>query len=112
MEQGLFWKANSSSADQEFPQIWCNLQFHYRAQKDTPPVPILNQINPVQTPSHFLMRYFNIFPHLILDLPNGLFPSDFPTKTIYTALLSPIYATCPAHFILLNIIARIIFSEP
>ena len=49
--------------------------------------------------------------HLILGLPGGLFPSRFPTKTLYTPLLSPIRATCSAHLILLYFITRTILGE-
>ena len=48
--------------------------------------------------------------HLSLGLPSGLFPQGFPTKTLYTPLLSPMRATCPAHTIL-DFIARTILGE-
>ena len=44
--------------------------------------------------------------HLHLCLPSGLFPSDFPTKTLYEPLLSPIRAALPAYIILLDLITR------
>jgi hypothetical protein len=46
-----------------------------------------------------------------LGLPIGLFPSSFPTKTLYTTLSSPIRTTFPAHFILLDFITRTILGE-
>ena len=49
--------------------------------------------------------------HLLLGLPCGLFPSGFPTKTLYKPLLSPIRVTCPTHLILLDFIARTKLDE-
>ena len=49
--------------------------------------------------------------HLRLGFPSGLFPSGFPTKTLYTSLSSAIRATCPAHLILLHFITRTILGE-
>ena len=49
--------------------------------------------------------------HLCLGLPSGLFSSGFPTKNLYTSLLSPIHATCPAHLILPDFISWTILGE-
>ena len=49
--------------------------------------------------------------HLRLGLPSGLLPSGFSSKTLYTPISSPIRATCPAHFILLDFITRTILGE-
>ena len=59
------------------------------------------------SPSHLLNINLNI---ILLSSP-GLFPSAFPTKTLYTPLLSPIRATYPAHLIVLDLLIRILFRE-
>ena len=46
-----------------------------------------------------------------MGFPSGLFPSGFLTKTLYTPLLFPILAMCPAHLILLYVVTRTIFGE-
>jgi hypothetical protein len=49
--------------------------------------------------------------HLLLGLPSGLFPSGFPTETLYTTLYSLIRATCPDHLILLDFITLKMLGE-
>jgi hypothetical protein len=46
-----------------------------------------------------------------LGLLSGLFPSGFPTKTLYTFLLFPIHTICPAHLTLIYFITQIILSQ-
>jgi len=41
-------------------------------------------------------------------LPSDLSTSGFPTKTLYTPLLSSIHAICPIHIVFLDLISQII----
>ena len=98
----LLEKLTGSAASQEIPRILWNPKVHHRIHKCPPPVPILSQLHPVSTPSHFPKIHFILSSHLRLGLPNGLFPSVFPTRTLCTTLPSPMRATCRAHLILLD----------
>ena len=74
----------------------------------------LSWASPIQSISLHPISWRSILilsTHLRLGLPSGLFPSGFPTKTLYTPLYSPIHATCPAQLILLDFITRTILGE-
>ena len=73
----------------------------------------LSWASPIQSiyPHPTSWRSILISTHLHLGLPSGLFPSGFPTKTLYTPLSSPIHATCPVHLFLLDFITRTILGE-
>jgi hypothetical protein len=51
---------------------------------------------------HFLYIFLHkkLSSHLCLGVTSDLFSSAFPTKILYAFLISPIYATCSALFIL------------
>ena len=112
MVQSPSWEANWFAASQEIPLISRNLKVHYRTHKHPPPVSILDQPNPVHIPtSHLLEIHPNIIHPSMPRSPQWSLSLQFPTKTLYTPLSSPIRATCPAHLILLDFITRTILCE-
>ena len=61
MVQSPSWEANWFAASQENPRILWNPKVHYRTHKRPPPVPILDQPNPVHiSTSHLLEIHPNI----------------------------------------------------
>ena len=50
--------------------------------------------------TYFFKVNLNTISHLCLDLTNGLFPSNFPTKTLYTPPFFPLLLHVPPTSIL------------
>ena len=74
--------ANWFAASQEISRISRNPKVHYRTHKRPPPVPILGQPNIYSHPTSG-RSILILSTHLSLGHPSGLFPSGFPTKTLY-----------------------------
>ena len=112
MEQIPSWEADRFYASQEIPHILWKPKVHHRTSKFPPPVPVPSQINPVHAPHPISWRSTLILSsHISLGLLNGLLPSGFPTRSLYTPLRSPVSATCLFKLNLLDLITRIIFGE-
>jgi len=69
MVQSPSWAADWLAASQEIPRISRNPKIHHRTHKGPPPVPILEQPNPVHMPtSHLLEIHPNII-HQSIPVP-------------------------------------------
>ena len=99
MEQSPSWEANQFSANQEIPCILWNPKVHYHIYKLPPPVPVLNQINPVHAPHSTPWRSILILSsHLHLDLPWSLSLRFHQQNPEYTSPLPhTCYMPCPPH---------------
>jgi len=99
VEKSPYWKANRLLASQEIPRIFSNPKVLHRIHKCPPPVPILSQLDPLDTPHPTSWRSILILSsHLRLGLPSGVFTSGFTTKTMYTPPLSHTpYMPHPSH---------------
>jgi hypothetical protein len=96
MQHSPSWEANRFSASQEITHILWNPKV-ITAFKIARHLSLTwANSNQSITPCHTSWRSNLILPsHLRLGLPSGLFPSGFPTKTLYRLLLSPYVLHAP-----------------
>jgi hypothetical protein len=113
MQQSPSWEANRFAASQKLPTAFYGTRRFIAAFTSARHLSLywassIQSITPHPTSwKSILILSF----HLRLGLYSGLFPSGFPTKTLYTPLPSTNRPTCPAHLILLGFITRTIVGE-
>jgi hypothetical protein len=89
MEQSPSWEANRFSGSQEIPHFLWNPKVHYHIHKCSPPVVVVNHLNPVHNPTSW-GSILILSSHLCLDFPSGLYPQVSPPKPCI-CLSSPPY---------------------
>jgi hypothetical protein len=96
--QSLSSETARGSPTQERPKILCDPKIRYRVHNSLSMVPILREINPVQTiPTYISLINFNII-YPCLGLSIVLFSSDSPTEILYAFIFSISVTPGPSHF--------------
>ena len=105
-------KLTGSAASQEIPRIFVTWRFiTVLTSARHLSLSWANSIQSSQPPPTSWRFILILSSHLRLGLPNGLFPSGFPTRTLCRLLPSPIRATCPAHIILVDFTTHTILGK-
>jgi hypothetical protein len=99
MEPSTACEANSTLATEEFINTLRNPKVHHCVHKSSQLVPILGRINPFHSFCTLFLRLILILSsHLRVGLPNGLFPSGLPTKTLYSHALPCVLHILPVTY--------------
>lgn len=108
MQHSLSSEVQSSSAIQEIPRTWWNLEVLYHAHKGPVLIHIIMQTNPVKTDSFFFMTHFNI----ILQSTHAISKCFFPPPPKKKLCMHLSFA-CHIHalVILLDLISQLIFGQ-
>ena len=110
--RALFEKLTSSQLDKKFPAFYGSRRFitAFTSARHLS-LSSANSIKSMPSYPTSWRSFLILSSHLRLSLPSVLFLSGFPTRILYTPILSSIRATCSVYLILLYLVTRKILDE-